>query len=85
MQAITIRNMPPQIGQAIRKRAGEKGVSLNKAVISLLEEGLGLGKRKRETIHHDLDHLSGTWSEEEAAIFERSLARARAIDKEVWA
>ena len=33
---ITLRNVSPEIARAIRQRAGEEGISLNKAVGSLL-------------------------------------------------
>jgi hypothetical protein len=41
MKAITLRNLPPEIVKTIRQKAEEQGVSINKAVISLLEEGTG--------------------------------------------
>lgn len=35
-------------------------------------------------LHHDLDHLAGTWSDEEAAEFDAALAEQRKIDPELW-
>ena len=36
-------------------------------------------------LHDDLDHLAGTWSEEEAAAFEAALLEQRApFDAEAW-
>ncbi len=55
---------------------------MNKTVIRLLELATGLAGRKRR--HHDLDHLAGRWSAEEARTFERELARHRRIDPELW-
>jgi hypothetical protein len=40
-------------------------------------------ERARE-LHYDLDHLAGTWSEEEAAAFDTALAEQRRIDPELW-
>lgn len=34
-------------------------------------------------LHHDLDHLAGTWSDEEAAEFDAALAEQRKIDPEL--
>ena len=34
--------------------------------------------------HHDLDHLAGTWSPEEAREFEAALTEQRQIDPELW-
>ncbi len=85
MKLVTLRNLPPELANAIRRRAKERGSSLNKAVISLLEERFGKGGRKRErAVYHDLDALAGLWSKEEAARFETALRDQRAIDPDVW-
>ncbi len=59
--------------------------SVNKAVIELLEESAG-GKAKKKTPvrYHDLDHLAGTWTKEEAAAFDKLIAEQRTIDPELW-
>jgi len=80
---VTLRNLPPQIIQLIRKLALEKGTSLNKAVIALLEEKLE-GPVKKKKLHHDLDALAGSWTKQEAAQFEKSLSSQRRIDPELW-
>jgi hypothetical protein len=35
-------------------------------------------------LHYDLDHLAGTWSEEEAEAFDAALAEQRRVDPEIW-
>ena len=76
----TLRNLPPELVNAIRRRAKEQGSNLNKAVISMLQESLGEGRRKPiRAVHHDLDALAGSWSKEEAATFEAALRDQRAI------
>lgn len=85
MKAITLRNLPPEVARRVQERARTRGESLNRAVIGLLQEGLGLapgGKKPR--IHHDLDFMIGTWTKEEAAEFNRRLAEQRQIDPEMW-
>lgn len=84
MKAITLRNLPPDLYRAIRKRARGTRMSVNKAVIGLLEDHLTQGKRMRVERHHDLDDLCGSWTEEDAATFDRSLAKQRAIDRTLW-
>jgi hypothetical protein len=83
MTAITLRNIPPKLQEAIRRRAGMDGLSLNKTVIRMLEEAAGQRTTGRE-LHHDLDHLAGTWSDEEAAAFESALIEQRRVDPELW-
>lgn len=84
MKAITLRNLPAELDKAIRKRARGKRVSVNKAVIGLLEEHLTQDKMKPAELHHDLDDLCGSWTKEAADAFDRALAKQRAIDPEVW-
>ena len=84
MKAITLRNLPPDLDKAIRKRARGKRMSVNKAVIGLLEDHLTQDKTKRAELHHDLDALYGSWTEESAAAFDRVLAKQRTIDQTLW-
>ena len=35
-------------------------------------------------LHHDLDHLAVTWTDEEAAAFDAALAEQRRVDPELW-
>ncbi|MCL4321656.1 MAG: hypothetical protein M0016_03980 [Deltaproteobacteria bacterium] len=86
MRQLTIRGIPEEIEAIVKKEAEEKGISLNKAFISLVVKAAGISKekKKKETIYHDLDSLSGLWTEDEAKIFEKNLASNRKIDKELW-
>jgi hypothetical protein len=85
MKAVTLRNLPPELARIIRRKASEQGVSINKAVISLLAESVGINRKKKEPpLFHDLDVLAGSWTTEEASAFERALARQRAIDPDLW-
>ncbi len=85
MKLVTLRNLPPELARIIRQRADEKRTSINKAVISLLEESVGIrGKKKGTSLHHDLDAMAGSWTKEEASMFEKVLAQQRAIDPDLW-
>lgn len=82
MNAITVRNLPPAVARAVKEKARREKLSLNKAIVRLLEEATG-GAAKR-VVHHDLDHLAGTWSEEEYHEFMAALREQRQIDPEMW-
>ncbi len=84
MKAITLRNLPPDLARMIRRHATERKMSINKAVISLLEGATGTVSRTQATLHHDLDELAGSWTEAEAAEFEGTLAQQRGIDRNLW-
>jgi plasmid stability protein len=85
MKAITLRNLPPDVARSVQLRAKQKKTSVNKAVIELLEESAG-GKAKKKTPHryHDLDHLVGTWTKQEAAAFDKIVKSFRTIDPDLW-
>lgn len=84
MKAITVRNIPPGVAKAVREKARKEGLSLNRAVVSLLEEAAGVTPRGKPAVHHDLDHLAGTWSQAEYDEFMASLRDQRQIDAEMW-
>jgi plasmid stability protein len=85
MNAITLRNLPPELARIIRRRAQESGASINKTVIALLEASLlrktGQPRRRK---YRDLSAFTGSWSRARAAEFDRSLAEQRRIDPELW-
>lgn len=85
MKAITLRNLPGPLARRIEKEAAVSGASLNKTVIRLLLRATGIAEpTPGEVRHHDLDHLAGSWSADEAAEFDQALAEQRQIDPELW-
>ncbi len=84
MNAITVRNLPPAVAKAVKDRARKEKLSLNKAIVSLLEEATGAGKGRKRAVHHDLDKFFGTWTRKEADAFDRALKEQRQIDPEMW-
>lgn len=84
LKPLTIRNAPPRVAAAIRQRARAQRVSLNRAVIGLIEEHLAESDAPTAACFHDLDELAGTWSAEEAREFDRFLGRQRKVDRELW-
>lgn len=84
MTAITVRNLPPAVARSVREKARKEKLSLNKAIVKLLEEATGTGSGKRRVVRHDLDRFFGTWTEAEADAFEQTLREQRQIDPEMW-
>ena len=84
MKAITLRNIPAEVARAIERRATEQRTSLNRVVIRLLEESLGIAKQKPKKRYHDLDWFFGSMTEEQAREMEESLRDQRKIDPEMW-
>lgn len=84
MKTITLRNIPPNIERRLERRAREWGLSFNRTVLRLLEGALGVDQRPANDRHHDLDHLAGAWTEQDAAAFDETLRDLRGIDRERW-
>jgi predicted HicB family RNase H-like nuclease len=51
MGAITVRNLPPAVAKAVKEKARREGLSLNKAVVRLLEEATGQKRDPRSASH----------------------------------
>ena len=85
MKAVTLRNLPPELARIIRRKASESRTSINRAVIGLLEEGVGIRpKREGKPLYHDLVALAGAWTKDAGAAFEKALLQQRGIDPELW-
>ncbi len=80
MKALTIRNLPPALADALDREKRRRGKSLNQTVIDLLGQGLGAqGVRS-----NGLGRLAGGWSEDEFRDFERATAQFETVDEELW-
>ena len=84
MNAITVRNLPPEVAKAVKEKARKEKLSLNKAIVRLLEEATGVEKGKKKVVHHDLDRFFGTWTKQEADAFDEAMRAHRQIDPEMW-
>ena len=84
MNAITVRNLPLAVAKAVKDKARKEKLSLNKAIVRLLEEATGAQGAKKKAKHHDLDHLAGAWSEKEYQQFRAALREQRQIDPKMW-
>lgn len=86
MKQLTIRGVGAELHQAIKAAAEQRGLSINRYVLSALREAVGLGKRARykEVSFDDVDHLAGTWTQDEFEEFERQLEAQRTVEAGLW-
>ncbi len=77
----TLRDIPEELDLLVRENAVKQNTSLNKAVISLIQKGLGK-EEKRAFLYHDLDDLSGTWKEDPD--FDEAIADQDRIEEALW-
>ncbi|MCY3808674.1 MAG: hypothetical protein OXG58_04410 [Gemmatimonadetes bacterium] len=80
MKAITVRNIPPDLAEAIDDEKLRRGHSLNRTVIDLLKQALGVGRPRS----NGLARLAGGLSRERARELEEAMAPLGEIDEEMW-
>jgi hypothetical protein len=76
---ISLRNLPPDIEEAIVETSRREGISLNKATLRLLEKSL-----QRPKVNSDFEEFSGSWKPEEADAFDAALAGMRRVEPADW-
>lgn len=82
MRHLTIRDLPPDLAQALEEEKRRRGESLNRTVLQLLAQALGLGSAGRRS--NGLARLAGTWTADEYEQFEAAVAATEEIDEDVW-
>lgn len=86
MEQLTVRGFDKALERRLREVAKARGVSLNQAALILLREGAGLGTpgRRSKVVGDSLDHLIGSWSEEEERGFLEAVAGLEEIEPAFW-
>lgn len=82
MTHLTVRKLPPRLGDALRRETRRRGVSLNQTVIDLLEQALGTASGARRS--NGLRSLAGRWSAADSKALEAALKDHERIDKDLW-
>ncbi len=84
MKTISLRGIDPETDRVIKARALQDNLSVNQWILQALKKVTGTGKEPRFKKYHDLDHLAGTWSKEEATEFSKTMRMFEKIDEEIW-
>ena len=86
MKQLTIRGVDEKLHNTLRRKADQQGMSMNRYVLYLIKESVGLanGTLLPEQAFDDLDALAGTWTQADFAEFEASLNEQRQIDEALW-
>lgn len=81
-----MRGFDEDLQREIRRLAEHEGISLNRAVLRLLRKGAGLAGARglSDVVGADLDHLAGTWSEEDERAYTETQEDFESIDPELW-
>ena len=82
MKTMTIRSVPTELAAALENEKRRRGASLNRTVLALIREGLGLSDNGPRS--NGLRSLAGSWSENEDQKFKRASAIFNRVDEELW-
>ena len=75
----TIRGIPREVDQTLRRRARQRGISLNRLLVEELSAAGGGGQSRR---YRRLKDLGGRWQNDPQ--FDRVLKDQRRIDPGLW-
>ncbi|WP_305046010.1 hypothetical protein [Geoalkalibacter sp.] len=88
MRQVTLRGIPDDVEAAAREEARNKGISLNKALVSLLRRGADqqaqATRRRRPKAKSEFSVFVGLWDDAQGDAFDEALAEQRQIDDELW-
>lgn len=76
----TLRNIPPDVDEALRQEAHEQQKSLNQVAVEALRRSVGGPEESRK--RRDLTDIAGTWQEDSQ--FDAALEDQDRIDPEMW-
>ena len=79
MKTVTIRNIPTELAQALDKERRKRRTSLNRTVLALLHNAVGVPNQAGRS--NGLRQLAGSWSEAEYKQFEQAVAPLGEVDE----
>jgi hypothetical protein len=76
----TLRQVPPALDEALRRKSRQDGKSINQTAIEILRSGLAL---KGDAIkYRDLDFIAGSWVEDPG--FDEAIKSQDRVDPKLW-
>jgi plasmid stability protein len=75
---LTIRGVPDEVREQLRKLSRERNQSVNATVVEILSDAFDVNRRRQRLSRY------ATWTDEDLERFEASLQAQRVIDDEIW-
>jgi hypothetical protein len=75
---MTIRGVPEEVAGKLLRLSKERGLSLNGTVLEILSQAVGTDARRERLARY------ATWTSEDLAQVEDSVAAQRVIDDSLW-
>ena len=84
-RTIKISNVDNIIFERLKFEADKQGVDMKILVLTLIKKSLGLEKiTGKDEDYHDLDYLSGTWTDQDAKDFAENSLGFETIENGLW-
>jgi plasmid stability protein len=80
MRNLTVRGVPKGVAEALEREKQRRGTSLNRTVIDLLRQALGVGAPRSNGVAA----LAGTWTQDDLDEFEEAVASFDRVDADLW-
>lgn len=85
IRQLTVRGFDRELERRLREEARRGDLSLNRAALRLLRRGAGLeAPTTASRVGTALDHLMGTWSEDDARAMAAATRAFERVDEELW-
>ncbi len=87
MRQMTVRDIPDDIEAIVRSEAAVRGVSLNKALLTVLKRGaeqVSVPFVHQKRIKDRFTRFCGVWNDDDAANFDDATDKQRTIESELW-
>ncbi len=75
---LTIRNVPEEVAERLKRLSVERATSLNRTVVEILEKAVGVDDRRARIERYV------TWTDVDLREFDEALASQRLIAGELW-
>jgi hypothetical protein len=84
MTSIHVRKVDDNLLARLKQEARQQKLSVNTLVLVLLRYGLGMERRRKLPVYHDLDQFIGTWGADDLKEFKKNMADFEKIDEDLW-
>lgn len=79
-----LRGIDPKVMTILKYEAEKQHTSINLLILNCIEQSIGYSHKINKPTYDDLDHLAGTWREEDAKLFKQNTKYFEKIDKDLW-
>ncbi|VAX10782.1 hypothetical protein MNBD_GAMMA26-2040 [hydrothermal vent metagenome] len=84
MNSISLRGMSGVVKEQLKQQAKIAETSVNSLILKYIHRGLGIDPTTCRRRHHELDHLSGTWTDADEKEFADAVGRLNEVDEKMW-